>query len=343
VKRLLIILLLGLAICAGAFFALRDHFAEKAAWRVLRDVEAMAARPGVQLGQLRMESVRMIGLDTIVCSGLSGTVRLGDASILPGVAAAGGHGSVAFEVGRVVVSVTEVWDSVVRVSIDNGSVVFFDAGGRPDGRRVTGILSAATFDFSWNEPTVAVRDALAELRSLMRDGECRLAGSFAGQARFPVGSRWYEAGLHSEIRGTRFAIVLDREAVRRISKVYTHQLTEAEIELVATSPQRAPLLLKLAEQAANAADELKGRDRTYPFDAYRHVYWSWLLTREFGPEYAQRVTDAHEIGPTYETGTASRRMDLHNNAVGRAFALAGVPESELVDRARHDANVQRKP
>jgi hypothetical protein len=53
------------------------------------------------------------------------------------------------------------------------------------------------------------------------------------------------------------------------------------------------------------------------------------------------VTDAHEVGATYESGAASRRMDLHNNSVGRAYALAGVAEREIVNRVFQDPNVIR--
>jgi len=79
-------------------------------------------------------------------------------------------------------------------------------------------------------------------------------------------------------------------------------------------PRAAPAAL--AQTAELEAARLKARDPLFPDDAYRHVYWSWLLTREFGAAFAERVTDAHEEGTTYEYGEAARRMDLRNNALG---------------------------
>ena len=52
-------------------------------------------------------------------------------------------------------------------------------------------------------------------------------------------------------------------------------------------------------------------------DAARHAYWSCLLARYCGADYAEGITTAHEVshsGPSTETV-----MDLHNNAIGIAI------------------------
>lgn len=49
-------------------------------------------------------------------------------------------------------------------------------------------------------------------------------------------------------------------------------------------------------------------------DAFRHAYWSALLAREFGPEWADQYTTAHERVPGNEPQREA--MDLHNNSVG---------------------------
>ncbi len=79
-----------------------------------------------------------------------------------------------------------------------------------------------------------------------------------------------------------------------------------------------------------------------PEDAYRHVLWSFLLTRTYGPEFARRVTDAHEIGDTGNT-EADHRMDYNNNDIGRRYAAEGVQEAELLGRVRTDGRVVRSP
>lgn len=54
-------------------------------------------------------------------------------------------------------------------------------------------------------------------------------------------------------------------------------------------------------------------------DAFRHAYWNALLTHQYGAEWTERFTTAHEGQPgSYATREA---MDLYNNEVGRRIAL----------------------
>ena len=49
-------------------------------------------------------------------------------------------------------------------------------------------------------------------------------------------------------------------------------------------------------------------------DAYRHMYWSARLAKEFGPEWAEQFTTAHERRPG--APTQREAMDLYNNSIG---------------------------
>jgi hypothetical protein len=78
-----------------------------------------------------------------------------------------------------------------------------------------------------------------------------------------------------------------------------------------------------------------------PEDAYRHVLWSYLLTKKFGPEFAEIVTDAHETLPT--NTAAERRMDFHNNRIGRDYAQRGIRRERILWLVKNDVNVIRYP
>ncbi|MBL4576492.1 MAG: hypothetical protein JKY51_10430 [Opitutaceae bacterium] len=84
-------------------------------------------------------------------------------------------------------------------------------------------------------------------------------------------------------------------------------------------------------------------ERQFPKDAYRHVLWSFLLTKQFGGESAEMVTDAHEVGATYESSPLAIRMDYHNNAVGRRYAGSGIKEEELLSLVLTGPLVQKTP
>lgn len=54
-------------------------------------------------------------------------------------------------------------------------------------------------------------------------------------------------------------------------------------------------------------------------DAFRHAYWNARMTQEFGEEWTQTYTTAHE--KTGGNPPAREAMDLYNNKLGREIAL----------------------
>ena len=54
-------------------------------------------------------------------------------------------------------------------------------------------------------------------------------------------------------------------------------------------------------------------------DAFRHAYWNAILSRMIGRSSAKLWTDAHENGAAGQP-VRQKRMDLHNNWVGRDVA-----------------------
>ena len=93
--------------------------------------------------------------------------------------------------------------------------------------------------------------------------------------------------------------------------------------------------------AKDTSKDAHKRDRSVPEDAYRHVLWSYLLTQKFGPEFAETVTDAHETLPT--NTAAERRMDFHNNRIGREFAQQGVKRERILWLVKNHRDVIRYP
>ena len=103
----------------------------------------------------------------------------------------------------------------------------------------------------------------------------------------------------------------------------------------------APLIMSITSEARRTARESHARDRSIPEDAYRHVLWSYLLTRAFDEPFAQQVTDAHEILPT--NTAAERRMDYINNLIGREYARRGVTQNQILYLVHNDPQVVRSP
>jgi len=82
---------------------------------------------------------------------------------------------------------------------------------------------------------------------------------------------------------------------------------------------------EIADQAFADSEEYYPGESDYDSndghqDALRHAYWNAMLTREFGADFAERFTTAHEGNPENTAG-AREAMDLYNNELGRQIAI----------------------
>jgi hypothetical protein len=101
-----------------------------------------------------------------------------------------------------------------------------------------------------------------------------------------------------------------------------------------------PLLLKVIKKDADEA--LREAQNSYSAglhngngDAFRHCYWSALLTRDIGERKALAFTNAHEewCGNPSEEKT----MDLYNNSIGIAIGrnlAKDIPNKTVIDLCR---------
>jgi hypothetical protein len=71
------------------------------------------------------------------------------------------------------------------------------------------------------------------------------------------------------------------------------------------------------------------------------VLWSFLLSKAFGPEFAEQITNAHEIGSVQFNTEADHQMDYNNNKVGRGYAKAGYMEGQILQMVKTDPQVIR--
>ena len=130
----------------------------------------------------------------------------------------------------------------------------------------------------------------------LQQGTTQTPFDFRAESSFKIGESAVKADITTKMESGYYFLVMSPDDVRRISKMLNEELTETEIRLVSTHPFLAPALFKIRNHARSQSEAAYAKDVTVPEDAYRHVLWSFLLTKEFGPEFAKQVTDAHEIG-----------------------------------------------
>ncbi|MGE9270125.1 MAG: DUF6973 domain-containing protein [Verrucomicrobiales bacterium] len=194
-----------------------------------------------------------------------------------------------------------------------------------------------------SDPNQAVDHMLAKLKELFRKNEVEGDFDFSGDVSIhlgPVGS--VDARLFTEDASDGFRrLRFDRDDLVSIAKQAGVVLADEELDLLSKYPLRAPLLVLIANHAKQLSKQEAEADPSFPEDAYRHVLWSYQLTKAFGPAFAQKVTDAHETLPNNTED--ERAMDYHNNATARQFALDGVPAAELRQKVLQDPQVIRDP
>ena len=67
------------------------------------------------------------------------------------------------------------------------------------------------------------------------------------------------------------------------------------------------------------------------------MLWGYLLSEDFGGQFSEAVTAAHEVG-SHNTPDESQR-DRHNNALGREYHSKGVPLDDLLGKIATDMRV----
>jgi len=315
--------------------------------RVSRRAVAALAQRGklqrVEISEPNFQSARISGLRSAQWTDLSAELRFPESEVFDSQRVF----SVAVERIRIRWSPTE--DATVEaegVVIDSEAVQRegdSDQGnsGEVTRERLVAEQLQTQIELKLLDPMSSLEAALPELVRLIA----------AGKTSLPVDSQGYVSfflkGAPAEVRFSmvesdgKHSVVLEADSLRSLSEEFDDPLTEAEIALVAAQPLRAPRLLRIKEDAESSARRAYLRDRQVPEDAYRHILWSYLLTNAYGAGFARQVTDAHEEGPTGNT-EAERKMDYHNNRIGRQYAKEELGRGKILSRVQSDTKVIRQ-
>lgn len=107
------------------------------------------------------------------------------------------------------------------------------------------------------------------------------------------------------------------------------KLNPQEVKLLQESPLVGLRVLGLAKLAVEESSRrytpaacARGNG-----DAFRHAFWSVLMTAALGADIAERWSTAHEEGQAGNR-PIDRQMDLHNNHLGRALCPADADWSD---------------
>ena len=190
------------------------------------------------------------------------------------------------------------------------------------------------------DPRQALLEVIDGLDDLFLDNELMGNFEFSGDVLVRIRDVTYPALLYTERQGEQFRLRFSRPDVEAMVEAAGVELSPEQIEIVSLYPIRMPFLFDITRQALNLSSKFFPEDFWHR-DALRHLSWSFLLTQEFGPDFALEVTDAQETKPGNTPN--ERAMDFHNNAIGRRFAADGTRLQQLPLLVQSHPDVIRHP
>ncbi len=190
-------------------------------------------------------------------------------------------------------------------------------------------------------PFESAKSIMTDITNLFKDDFTSIDIEFEAKAMLGVDDKKLEAGLYTERENDTTYLRFDKNDIGRISEALDLELVDAEIAVVSRHPSKVPAMIKITSEARRLSKLEKSRNPSFPEDAFRHLYWSYHLTRELGPELAREITDAHETAPGNTKD--ERLMDYHNNEVARRLAAQKLSDAQLKQIVLHSSKVIRNP
>ncbi len=161
----------------------------------------------------------------------------------------------------------------------------------------------------------------------MIDGE-QCSPYYTSPAKYSGLARDPNEILHSELENFVAPDIVGEGEMVTVGFIVTDQISPGEYELLLDESGKIDLgllfrMYLIQQKALSKAEELFPNMALWndPGDAFRHAYWSALMTSEFGEEFAEKFATAHETEYNYNPSKAETFMDLHNNEVGRNIAI----------------------
>lgn len=211
---------------------------------------------------------------------------------------------------------------------------------KPFGKLEHGFLKSR-IPLYMKRPEESAREILAEIKTLFNENKTPLDLDIQVDVLLGIDEKEVKVNLYTEHKDGMTYIKFNDKDILKASKKFDLDLAEKEAKIISNYPSKVPTMIKITRDAKRLSEFEKEKDRSFPEDAYRHIYWSYHLTRELGTDLAKEITDAHETLPG--NTLHERKMDYHNNDVGRKYANKNISEEEIKNIVENSKEVIRSP
>ena len=183
---------------------------------------------------------------------------------------------------------------------------------------------------------------LEKLGTLFNENSIPDEIEFAGDAILNLDGQDIRINMYTERKEGRTYLFFNKDDLLAAADNFEDfDLSDKEAKLLSEHPARTLHILKITRDAKRISEKEKSRQKDFPDDAFKHLYWSYHLTRTFGPEFSKEITDAHETLPN--NTPQQRKMDFHNNEIGRKLASESMSVEDLRNYVLNSRDVIRFP
>lgn len=333
----LIALIIVLAIAAGGKF-LRENLN-----RYSRDLTALAeqatAGASIQVKEISFSRAEISSPDTVTWYGVQARIRFSENTALLQ------KQTLALTISQIRFTALDLFDNeflILMDGIETANETQTSPGDRFTFSQGKLHLKLTLDLFHPKSVQQQLKTVMAEASEIFRYGKTRVPMNCNGLLTFSLPQGEANAILKTTMDPDGYyVLVINEDFFKNTAWLMEEEITDAEAELLSRHPFKLKKLIGIMQTARHEARSL-AREQGISQDAYRHVLWSYLLTTEYGPEFAKAFTDAHEIGDLTNT-QAEHEMDYNNNAIGREYAAMGIPRHQILSRFLNDPHVIRRP
>ncbi|MDZ7316311.1 MAG: hypothetical protein ONA69_08990 [candidate division KSB1 bacterium] len=333
-KRFVIRLLIILVLIVLVIYIGGGQLLTAAAKKGLPAAERLLRERGTPVADLDFDRIGFTSFNRLSIYGLSGNL-VANSAVDPIEAL--------FSVNRVDLTLAQLRPAAVRISLEKFSVI------AEQNKQLPSTAIGRVEEGYWSVKKPMVISRLAEewrryrlqLQNLFNEEYFDRDMQLRALVTLKLRGKEAQAMLYTVEEEGGARLRLETRDVQKASEIFQQELSPDEIEIISRYPMRAPVIMQLTSEARRTAREAHRANPAVPEDAYRHVLWSYLLTRQFDADFAKKVTDAHEVLPT--NTVAERKMDFINNRIGRNYALNGIPRERILSLVMTDPQVIRRP
>lgn len=328
IRKLSISLLASIILTAVAIYSFSGILLQKISWKLIGFAADEFGGTGINLKDPFFQAVRISSLNSITWKNVSAFIKTGHDGTFDV------DRDFFINMGRVTLSLRNIFAGSFLFNIDALTLGWQKGAGRTPSSieksedRLDGGLLTIPFRLnilSRRKAGEQLRDLCRDLSLLLKHGKTPVPIKFSAVISFMVHQKPLKARLTAIKEGKEYILIMNEADAQIISVALKENLedvlTDTEVAVLYRHPLRAPKLLRIRDYAASRAEGLAAANPGLAEDTYRHILWSYLLTKTYGPDFAGMVTDAHEAGARY--------------------ALAGYEESSLAERAMNDPDVIR--